>query len=237
MTETHDEAVHVCPFVIVIDCSDSMKGEPIDAVNAELPVILDEIKSYPPIAELARLGMISFNHAASVEFPISDPQELTPPTLQARSITDYSAALDAVRETLLRDIPKLGESHVRRPIVLFMTDGLPSDERGRALDGAGHERWLPAWRRLQDPFPFRPYIVCLGFGAAAKEPLLLLANNDERLVKLDHARDPADAVRQVFKLVLRTVITVTGGQPARGGDELFEALMGGGDNDVIAARA
>jgi von Willebrand factor type A domain len=236
LPETPANAIRVCPFVIVVDCSESMDGAPIAAVNQQLPAMISEINGYPPVAELARLGMISFNHAAKVEFPISDPQDLVAPPLTARSITDYGAALDAVREVLLRDIPRLGESHIQRPIVLFMTDGMPSDSSGQPLSGQGHERWLTAWRRLQDPFPFRPNIACLGFGDAAREPLLMLANHDERLVKLVQDRDPVAAIREIFQLILTTVITVTGGG-GTGGDDFFEGLVAGGDADLIAVRA
>jgi hypothetical protein len=234
VAETPDNVLRLRPFIIAVDCSQSMQGEPIAAVNQELPRIIDEINSYPAIAELARVGMITFNHDANVEFPISDPEELVAPTLSASSITDYGKALDGIRAMLERDVPKLGEPQVGRPIVLFMTDGVPSDREGHPLDGDRHEAWLSAWRRLQDPFPFRPHIACLGFGQAAHEPLLMLANHKQALVKLDRGLDPAAAVRDVFKLVLQTVINVTGGR--RTGDDFFEALMGGGD-DVIAAQA
>jgi hypothetical protein len=235
MSETPDNVLRLRPFIFAVDCSQSMQGEPIAAVNAELPKIIDEINSYPAIAELARVGMITFNHAAKVEFPISDPEDLVAPTLTASSITDYGAALDEIRAMLERDVPKLGEPKIGRPIVLFMTDGVPSDREGHPLPADGHEAWLSAWRRLQDPFPFRPHIACLGFGQATLEPLLMLANHKEALVKLDRGGDPAAAVRSIFKLVLETVITVTGGRRTNDND-FFDGLMGGGD-DVIAAYA
>ncbi|WP_119726593.1 vWA domain-containing protein [Thermomonospora amylolytica] len=148
----------VLPFYLVCDESYSMAGEPIDEINNSLPEIHHEIGGNPVVADKTRFCLITFNHEAYVQLPLSDLSEVTSmPALVPSGGTSYGTVFDLLRDTIDKDIAALKAvgHQVLRPAVFFLTDGQPNDTAD----------WPTAYKRIIDPnWGPRPNILAFGFG-------------------------------------------------------------------------
>src|SRR5580700_8794612 len=59
-----EERYAVFPFYLCLDVSASMAGAPAESVNAQLPLLRAGIGDDPAIAEVIRLGVVTFSDAA-----------------------------------------------------------------------------------------------------------------------------------------------------------------------------
>lgn len=59
-----EERYAVFPFYLCLDVSQSMSGEPIAEVNAELPQIRATVGQDPAVAEVIRFGIVTFSDVA-----------------------------------------------------------------------------------------------------------------------------------------------------------------------------
>ncbi|AZK92966.1 MULTISPECIES: vWA domain-containing protein [Streptomyces] len=146
------------PVVLLLDTSASM-GRPeenprIDELNAALAGWFDGVRAQERLRTRVEVCLITFDSAVRVHDPAAgrlvpvesaDPGGLfvpvdgmRPPTLRAGGLTRLTEAVEAAlelararRRTLQRQrVP------VRRPFLWVLTDGAPSDDRGRPLDPA-----------------------------------------------------------------------------------------------------
>ncbi|MFC4529337.1 vWA domain-containing protein [Sphaerisporangium dianthi] len=187
----------VLPFYLVCDESYSMDGDPIRAINQELPTIYDEIASNPVVADKARLGIIGFSSGAAVLLPLADLNDIhSIPQLSARGMTSYGAAFSLLRDTIEQDIKQLRQAgHAPyRPTVFFLTDGQPTDEG-----------WHAHHQRLVDPgFGPHPHILAFGFGDAQPATLAQVATFRAFVANGDVS--PTQALREFAKQLLNSVV-------------------------------
>ena len=167
-----EERYAVFPFYLCLDVSQSMSGEPIAQVNAELPQIRSSVGQDPAVAEVIRFGVVTFSEGARTVLPLVDLALVeSMPTVEVEGRTSYSAAFDHLRRVIEADYHagRLAGERWYRPAVLFVSDGRPTDPE---------ERWLEAHRRLTDPAWRRhPNILAFGFGEAVPEILATVAEN------------------------------------------------------------
>lgn len=186
-------------FYLVADASASMSGQPIDAINHALPEIHDAIATSPLVAEKTRLGIVSFNSEARVLLPASNLADIQVlPHIKANGATYFGNAFKAIRSQLELDVRTLKEDgyKVYRPAIFFFTDGQPNDED-----------WREHYRSLVDPsFPLHPNIITFGLGAANEQVIGALSTKDMPAYMAREGTTPADAVTQVAKSLLRSVI-------------------------------
>lgn len=165
-----EERYAVFPFYLCLDVSQSMEGEPIAQVNAELPAVLAGVGQDPAVAEVVRFGIVTFSDVARTVLPLSDLALVEAmPTVEVEGRTSYAAAFDHLRRTIETDYHSGRTSGERwyRPAALFVSDGRPTDP---------DERWREAHRRLVDPSWRRhPNILAFGFGDAVPEVLAAVA--------------------------------------------------------------
>jgi uncharacterized protein YegL len=134
-----DNSDERAPLVLVLDCSGSMSDDnKIGLLNEGLKTLETELKNDPITARCGRVLVISFGGDDNVELmgDWTDAMDFTAPELRAAGRTPMGAAmkcaLDEIesQKTLMRST---GVSY-KRPIVLLLSDGEPTDEWERVAE-------------------------------------------------------------------------------------------------------
>ena len=183
------------PVYLLLDCSGSMAGDPIIAVNEGLGTLYRELINNPRAVETAWLGVITFSGQAS-KYPLVPIDQFTPPQLNASGGTPMGGAFRALADSIQNDL-KPNSGSVKgdyAPLVFLLTDGEPTDEwRGQLAR-------LKAFRDNQ-----RPLIVALGCGGGVNEAMLHEVTEN---VFLMHNTDAA-TLRSFFKWVSGSIARVS----------------------------
>ena len=88
-----EERYAVFPFYLCLDVSASMSGSPIDSVNQQLPLLRASVGEDPAIAEVIRMGIVTFSDVAHSVLPLCDLSLVEAvPELSAQGRTSYAAA-------------------------------------------------------------------------------------------------------------------------------------------------
>jgi uncharacterized protein YegL len=132
------------PVYLLLDCSESMAGPPLEAVQAGVGAMVSALRKNPYAIETAFLSVITFGVKARV---LTELTELTrfkkTPKLEIRPGTSLGAALDLVRERIGREVvkstPKVKGDY--KPLIFILTDGQPTDD------------WRSPLARLMVPAP------------------------------------------------------------------------------------
>jgi uncharacterized protein YegL len=137
-------------FIVIGDCSGSMKGQKMQALNWALRAMLPHLISWEYEQLQAQLLVRILGFATVPRWHVENP--LTPAQLNERwqdleyvhqGRTNMGPAFEAVADVL---VPEKLERRALRPAILLVTDGLPTDppggfERGLAtLTGHGPGR-------------------------------------------------------------------------------------------------
>jgi uncharacterized protein YegL len=174
------EGYQIRPFYLCIDVSGSMGPDlnesppwPIDLVNEELATLLAMLHKEIEASETIKLALMSFAEAAELELPLSDPNKIRAmPKLHAGGETSYLQPLCKIRELIEEDYRNRKPNKWYRPVVLFVTDGLPNRE--------SDQEWQAARDTLLDPeWPPHPILVVFGFGKANEEVIKTLASGQK----------------------------------------------------------
>lgn len=119
------------PVYLLVDTSGSMKGEPIEAVNAGLQTLVASLRRDPQALETAHLSIITFDRAARVIVPLTPIEELQLPmiTTPESGPTMTGAALELVCRQVDQEVRSVSTDVKRdwKPLLFIMTDGQPSD--------------------------------------------------------------------------------------------------------------
>ncbi|XEI31269.1 hypothetical protein NMD14_10635 [Aeromonas veronii] len=86
------------PIYIVLDISDAMRGEPIEATNNGLLLLETTLKQDPYALETAYISVITFGSSANQIIPLTEVGYFKAPNIQAGGLTSLGGAL-----TLLAD--------------------------------------------------------------------------------------------------------------------------------------
>jgi len=123
------------PIYILIDCSESMIGEPLAAVNRGLQQLCTDLKSDPVAIETAWLSVITFDSRARQIVPLTDVVQFAPPSLSVGPGTSMGAAFDLLVQRLKKEVRKNIPTQKGdwKPIVFLLTDGMPTDDWQKAL--------------------------------------------------------------------------------------------------------
>ncbi|HEY1734101.1 MAG TPA: VWA domain-containing protein [Acidimicrobiales bacterium] len=198
-----EERYAVFPFYVCLDVSASMAGAPVDGVNRQLPLLRAGIGEDPAIAEVVRLGIITFSDVAHTLLPLCDLSlvEAVPPVV-ALGRTSYAAAFDHLRTTIEDDYhaSRAGGDRWYRPAVLFISDGRPTDDS---------ERWRAAHGRLVDPtWRRRPNILAFGFGDADPEVLAVVTESKpNRAFIAAEGAEPANVVPELMAGLIQSIVS------------------------------
>lgn len=148
------------PVYLVLDCSGSMSGEPIEAVRQGVKALLSELRSDPQALETAYLSVITFDSTARQVTPLTELMLFKEPQLNAGGATALGAALKLLTQCIKTEVRKSTETQKGdwRPLVFLLTDGAPTDN------------WQDAARELREAKPAN--IIACAAGANADTTVL-----------------------------------------------------------------
>ena len=142
------------PIYLLLDCSESLAGEYLDAVENSVQAMHAALNRNPYSMETAFLSFITFAAKAKVAHPLTEVMAVEPPALSCRPGTSLGAALDLLRESIEREVVKTrsGQKGDYKPMAFIITDGYPTDD------------WRGPIKRLREARPHLPTIYAIGIG-------------------------------------------------------------------------
>lgn len=166
------------PLIYVIDTSGSMQGERIATVNEamhECEEVLKEKVSEIPDAEI-KIGALKFSSGAQwvTKSGLVSLEDFYWNAVQAAGVTDLGEALKELDSKLSRSAFLVSETGYCLPVIIFMSDGGPTDDWKKALDNINkNNKWFKSARKIA---------VAIG-DAADKDVLSELVGNKEAVVQ------------------------------------------------------
>ncbi len=117
------------PVYLLLDCSGSMMGEPIEAVRQGVKALLSELKGDPQALETAYLSVITFDSRARQVVPLTELMSFKEPEINAGGATALGGALNVLLDCVNTEVRKSSETQKGdwRPLVFILTDGSPTD--------------------------------------------------------------------------------------------------------------
>lgn len=154
------------PVYLLLDCSGSMGGEPIEAVKQGIKTLISELKGDPQALETSFLSIITFDSTVRQITPLTELMLFKEPELRANGATALGGALKLLAECIKNEVQTANSTKKGdwKPLVYLMTDGVPTDNLDEGIEA------------LKD-VPISNFIAC-GAGAYAKpETLKKITNN------------------------------------------------------------
>jgi uncharacterized protein YegL len=162
---SHSDVVRRLPVYLLLDCSGSMAGEPIAALEMGLRALLDDLRGDPQAMESVWLGVITFSSTAEAAVPPTELAAFRPPALFSEGTSALGEAIELLTEQIRSEVK--GTRRDRKgdwkPLVFILTDGEPTDDWERTAEsfrlaglatviacGAGPEVNDATLRRLGD---------------------------------------------------------------------------------------
>ncbi|MFM9963704.1 MAG: vWA domain-containing protein [Planctomycetaceae bacterium] len=179
------------PVYLLLDCSGSMNGEPIEAVRQGVRMLVSDLRGNPQAVDTAFLSVITFGSSAQQVCPLTELMSFQEPNLDAMGSTSLGEALRLLERCLDNEVRKSSPTQKGdwKPLVFVMTDGQPTDNWESSADSLKQ-------RKLSN------IIACAaGPGADAE----LLKRITEIVVKI-HEMQP-DSLRAFFKWVSSSIKT------------------------------
>ena len=123
------------PVYLLLDCSGSMYGEPIEAVKNGVQVLVSTLRQDPYALETAYLSIITFDSNAQQVAPLTELSAFQQPNIQANGCTALGEALSLLAQRVDQEVTKttLNQKGDWKPLVFIMTDGEPTDDLNKGL--------------------------------------------------------------------------------------------------------
>ena len=120
-----------CPVLIIADCSGSMSGRPVDAMNQGVDDLYQAIIDDEIARNRVEVALLSFNTETRVERDFSTVSERTRTTMRAGGGTNMHMAIQQGCDILeaRKEQYRLGGVPYFRPIIVIFSDGLPTSPR------------------------------------------------------------------------------------------------------------
>lgn len=117
------------PVYLLLDCSGSMMGEPIEAVRQGVKALLSELRGDPQALETAYLSVITFDSHARQIIPLTELMSFKEPEINAGGATALGDAINVLIDCVNSEVRKSTETQKGdwRPLVFILTDGSPTD--------------------------------------------------------------------------------------------------------------
>ncbi len=204
------------PVYLLLDCSGSMQGSPIMAVNEGLDIIYNLLRNDPRAVDTVHISVICFADQAT-QYELVPLDQFQAPSLVAAGRTALGSALQLLIQSLQNDL--ISNTPTRhgdyRPLVFVLTDGEPTDQ---------YQGVVQQLRQLQGSC--RPTIVALGCGNRVNEGILRsLADS----VFLMHNVSP-EAIKSFFRWMSGSIV-----KTAQAGGALDPTLYNTPDGTVRAS--
>ena len=123
------------PVYLLLDCSGSMYGEPIEAVKNGVQVLVSTLRQDPYALETAYLSIITFDSSAKQVTPLTELSAFQQPNIEANGCTALGEALSLLATKVDQEITKTTPEQKGdwKPLVFIMTDGVPTDDINKGL--------------------------------------------------------------------------------------------------------
>ncbi|MBD5176640.1 MAG: VWA domain-containing protein [Bacteroides sp.] len=131
------------PVYLLLDCSGSMYGEPIEAVKNGVQVLVSTLRQDPYALETAYLSIITFDSNAQQVTPLTELSAFQQPNIQASGCTALGEALALLAQKADQEVTKttLEQKGDWKPLVFIMTDGEPTDDLNKGLAEFKKRKW------------------------------------------------------------------------------------------------
>lgn len=128
-----------CPVILLLDTSGSMRGTPIQELNAGVELFRDELLADALASKRVEIAIVGFGPVQVIQDFVT-VDYFNPPTLKAEADTPMGAAIETALDLLQsrKDTYKANGIAYYRPWVFLITDGGPTDS------------WQTAARRVKD---------------------------------------------------------------------------------------
>lgn len=177
------------PVYLLLDCSGSMSGEPIEAVRQGMKALVSELILDPMALETAYLSVITFESTARQAVPLTDVVSFQEPRIKAGGATALGAALNLLEKCIDMEVRKttLEQKGDWRPLVFLMTDGMPTD----------------SWQSAADRMKQKKSVNIIACAAGASADTSTLKRITEMVVKLDNLQP--DTLKTFFQWVSSSI--------------------------------
>lgn len=184
------------PVYLLIDCSESMAGEAIQAVESGLNSLISFLRSDPYALESVALSVITFGNTAKQLVPLTDLTRFNMPDLVMGSGTALGAALKLFEKCMATEV--MASTAERKgdfkPMCFIMTDGNPTDS------------WEAAANQIKSKISGRKaHVIAVGCGPDASARTLSQITDEVLLAK---DMNP-ETLKQLFKWVSASVATAS----------------------------
>lgn len=131
------------PVYLLLDCSGSMYGEPIEAVKNGVQVLVSTLRQDPYALETAYLSIITFDSSARQVSPLTELSAFQQPNIQASGCTALGEALALLAQRADQEVVKTTAEQKGdwKPLVFIMTDGEPTDDLNKGLAEFKKRKW------------------------------------------------------------------------------------------------
>ena len=131
------------PVYLLLDCSGSMYGEPIEAVKNGVQVLVSTLRQDPYALETAYLSIITFDSSAQQVSPLTELAAFQQPNIQASGCTALGEALALLSQKADQEVTKTPPEQKGdwKPLVFIMTDGEPTDDLNKGLAEFKKRKW------------------------------------------------------------------------------------------------
>ena len=131
------------PVYLLLDCSGSMYGEPIEAVKNGVQVLVSTLRHDPYALETAYLSIITFDSSAQQVSPLTELAAFQQPNIQASGCTALGEALALLSQKADQEVTKTTAEQKGdwKPLVFIMTDGEPTDDLNKGLAEFKKRNW------------------------------------------------------------------------------------------------
>lgn len=118
------------PVYLLLDCSGSMMGEPIEAVKNGVQVMVSTLRNNPQAIETAFISVVTFDSSARQLIPLTELSNFQMRDIQASGTTSLGEALKVVSNSIDSEVAKTTSETKGdwKPLVFIMTDGMPTDD-------------------------------------------------------------------------------------------------------------
>ncbi len=181
------------PIYFLIDVSESMVGDQIQAVEEGMATIIKSIKQDPHAIETVWISIIIFAGQAKTLIPLQEVVSFYPPKFPIGGGTSLSKGLGHLMYELRKNTVKT-TMEVKgdwKPIVFLFTDGTPTDDTSAAIT-----EWKQNWQRTAN-------MVAINFGDEADTNVLKQLTEDVLLFKNANEED----YKKFFKWVTDSIKT------------------------------
>ena len=202
-------------FFWIVDCSGSMYGEKIGAVNTAIEETIPEMRSAADNNPEAQLYVRVLKFSSGAEWVTAQPEPIKTFTwkpLDVGGLTDLGKALNLLADQL--DLTNIGERALP-PVLVLLSDGQPTSEYKTAIS-----------RLLHSPWGKRAVRIAISIGRGADDDMLAeFTGNKEMVLQANNSKDLVNAIRWSSTLAA-VVSTPASRRVTDGGDAQYIATPG-----------